>query len=84
MELQIGKTYATRNGGRVEIVEKRIHNKAFPFVGTVYDNGVEKTREAWTRRGKHSQTKGETSPYDIIGEHVPRPEVTGSPGAVQG
>jgi hypothetical protein len=70
MELQVGRAYLTRGGHYVEIQHKR--QAAFAFLGTVYmPNGIERSGEAWTKRGRHYSQKHESDEFDIIGDcHV--------------
>jgi len=68
IQLQVGRAYLTRGGHYVEI-HKRRERAAFAYLGTVFlPGGIEKSNEAWTKRGRHYSQKNEADEFDIIGD----------------
>ena len=54
MKIQVGRSYVTRNGGRV-VIERLSGNNSYPFEGRLETNDQEDPRHAvlWNKDGRY-------------------------------
>lgn len=65
MKLEIGKTYATRNGGRAEVSDALFG----VFRGTYIDTDGRRAPQTWYATGR-VYYNGHQSPMDVVGESL--------------
>ena len=69
MELEVGKTYLTRDGNKVRILATDIKNTSHPVAGALSFNNNEEGLLTWTKEGKFYKSSSEVNKDDLISEY---------------